>query len=342
MNDCFAAPAPAEDRAYHTPAARRAYNRVGLGLLAFLLVPQLISLPVSLLLWLLFPDLVAGGWAVWINQVFSLYMVGTPLALLVIGLPPADLPAREKQRMPFLHLLAVFCAMQLVALVGSLVSQMLTSLFGAITGQMPVSPLDEVLAGSPLWVILLVTVIIGPILEELVCRKAIMDRMLPHGEKSAILLSSIAFGIIHGNFYQLFYTVGVGILLGYVYARTRRLTYVCGLHILFNFFGAFLPLCLMGSLDFSLLETMQLPELLAWIEANLLPFLGYLLYMLAFYGLALAGVILPLLGRHHVRFEPCPRPLPEKERAGVYFGNVGMILFTVFGVLLLLLSLFYN
>lgn len=343
MNDISfsAAPAMPEPPAVdYSPSARRAYNRVGLGMLVFLLLPLAVSLVVQLVAMLFFPEYYESSLFLWFNQIFSMYLVTAPICLLVIGVPPANMPVREKRTMPFSHLFVIFCIMEMVAVAGSWLSQLLMSLVSLLSGREHVSPLDEILSGAPLWVIFLVVVVIGPIVEELVCRAAIMRRLLPYGEKSAILVSAICFGVMHENFYQLFYAVGVGILLGYVYARTGRLLYVCGLHILFNFLGSFIPMLVMQFIDVSMLETLTEAELLPWIMENLLPFLGLLLYDLVLYGLALAGLILLIVFCKRARFEPTLLPLRKGKHVAACLGNPGAILFLIAGVAMLVLSIF--
>ena len=39
-----------------------------------------------------------------------------------------------------------------------------------------------------------------------------MDRLLGYGQKTAIIISGIMFGMAHGNFSQFFYAFGIGIL----------------------------------------------------------------------------------------------------------------------------------
>lgn len=319
--------------------ARKAYNRVGLGMLSFLLVPTIVSIFVQLLVSFLFSGAEGNPFIVWGNQIFSMYLVAAPICLLIIGEPPESFPKLEKRSMSFLQLFIIFCIMETVAIFGSQISNLLISIADSISGTKHTSPLDELLENSPLFLIFLVVVIIGPIIEELICRQAIMRRLLPFGEKSAICISALCFGIIHENFYQLFYAVGLGILLGYVYARTNRLLYVCGLHILFNFCGSFLPMLLTMGLDITELENMPATEYYNWFMQNAPAFLGTVLYSLIIYGLALTGLILFIILFRKATFEPCLRPLPQGRRGATYFGNVGMILFLIVGALMLGLSL---
>ncbi|SHH76620.1 CPBP family intramembrane glutamic endopeptidase [Clostridium grantii] len=62
----------------------------------------------------------------------------------------------------------------------------------------------------------LYTCLIGPIFEEFVYRGVVLRNLEKYGKWFAILVSSILFGLMHGNFYQIFMAIGVGIVLGYV------------------------------------------------------------------------------------------------------------------------------
>lgn len=58
--------------------------------------------------------------------------------------------------------------------------------------------------------------IIGPVFEEFIYRGAVLRSFEKYGRWFAILISSILFGLMHGNFYQIFMAIGVGIILGYL------------------------------------------------------------------------------------------------------------------------------
>ena len=321
------------------PAARRAYHRVGLGMTIFIIAPQIVSLFVALATAIAFPNFYQSPWYVWFNQVLCLYMLAAPLALLIIGLPARQEKPLQK-RMPFWHLFMYFGLMQAVAIAGSLISQMFMSLVSALTGGEHTSPLDEVMARAPWWILFLIVGILGPIVEEVLCRGAVMDRLLPYGEKSAIFFSALLFGLIHGKFYQLFYAVGLGLILGYVYARTRRLLYPCLLHVAFNSLSCLLSVFYdaLGS-DNLTLQGGTVEEQMAWLSDKLAPLLGVGLRTVLMYGLALSGFILALIHYHRLHFAPCPLPLTKEERAGAWLGNAGMILFFVTSALLMGLTL---
>jgi hypothetical protein len=96
----------------------------------------------------------------------------------------------------------------------------------------------------PIWLVLVFPVILTPIMEELLCRKILLTRLLPFGEIPAILLSSIVFALLHGNLFQFLYAFGIGLLFAWIYLRTGRLGYCMLLHGILNAVGSLGPLLL--------------------------------------------------------------------------------------------------
>ncbi len=73
-------------------------------------------------------------------------------------------------------------------------------------------------------ILTLATVIIGPIAEELTFRGLVQRRAriwLKPG--TAIVISSLIFGLAHMNMIQLIYAFGIGLLLGYLYEKSGNL-----------------------------------------------------------------------------------------------------------------------
>ena len=62
--------------------------------------------------------------------------------------------------------------------------------------------------------------------------------VLPFGEKPAVILSGLAFGLIHGNLTQFFYAFGLGIAFGYIFVKTGKVKYPIILHMIINFLGS--------------------------------------------------------------------------------------------------------
>lgn len=77
------------------------------------------------------------------------------------------------------------------------------------------------------------TAIVPAICEEYLFRGGILGLLLPFGRTAAIIGSSLLFGFMHQNPLQLFYTVLMGIILGYIYVKTRSI-WACVLLHFFN------------------------------------------------------------------------------------------------------------
>lgn len=86
--------------------------------------------------------------------------------------------------------------------------------------------------------------IVGPIIEELCFREAIMGGLLRKGVKPwvAIGLSAAIFGLIHGNPVQIVGAGLMGVIFGIVYYKSGNIILSSVLHILNNSFATFIAL----------------------------------------------------------------------------------------------------
>ena len=90
----------------------------------------------------------------------------------------------------------------------------------------------------------------------------LIDKLGRYGERLAIIVSAVAFGLFHGNLSQLIYATGIGLIFGFVYVKTGRVVYSCLLHILVNFFGTVPSLLARESLErLEALPTDVMPEI---------------------------------------------------------------------------------
>ena len=96
--------------------------------------------------------------------------------------------------------------------------------------------------------------ILAPITEEILFRGLIQRSLLPFGKKFAILVSSLTFGLFHGNLIQTPYAFAVGLVLGYV-AAEYNILWAMVLHMINNLVLGDMLYRLLGSLPE---ETMSL------------------------------------------------------------------------------------
>ena len=91
-------------------------------------------------------------------------------------------------------------------------------------------------------VCLITLTLIGPIVEELVFREGILRQLKKAGlsSLSAIIISSVLFGLAHGNMAQFVMATLLGVVLGVLYERTGDIRLSAPAHILNNSFGVLL------------------------------------------------------------------------------------------------------
>lgn len=91
--------------------------------------------------------------------------------------------------------------------------------------------LDDI--NQPVISMIIYTCIVAPIIEECIYRGAVLRSLEKYGRWFAILVSGILFGLMHGNFYQIFMGAVVGIILGYL-ATEYSIKLTILLHMLNN------------------------------------------------------------------------------------------------------------
>lgn len=81
----------------------------------------------------------------------------------------------------------------------------------------------------------LTIVIVAPILEELIFRGIILGGLLKkHSPLTAIIVSSILFGLIHLNPWQFISAMMIGVFSGWIYYKTGKLSYSIIIHMVNN------------------------------------------------------------------------------------------------------------
>ena len=243
------------------------------------------------------PALMRESWFLIVMSNTPMYLCGMPLSLLLFRFAKASPPPKSRLRFPaFLGLIAICFS---VTIVGSMISTAISSLIERVTGQAPSNELQELTINTPLWANLLYVAILAPILEEIFFRKLIIDRWRRWGDLPAILLSGLAFGLIHGNVGQVVYATLVGMVFGYIYLRTGKLRYTVALHIIVNLIGGVFTTEILKHLDLDALAEGSAAAILQ-NAMPLLCFCGYLCFLLLCF--VTAPIALALLWRH-IRFE---------------------------------------
>lgn len=312
------------------------YSRIGLfcffiGIISFL-ISKLASLVIAAFFpWILSNDLITSLFDYGLSFV-AIYCIATPIAILAVQPLPKIRPIKEK--MKFSHLLAALCVCFTFMQVGSSISSILLTLVQKITGKIPTNPVEESLSTGNLLINALLVGIAFPILEELLFRKVLCNKLLPLGEKKAVIISAAIFGFIHGNFYQFAYAFLLGLVFGYIYVKTGKLIYTIIFHCIINLYGGVFAQIVLSNLPIDkiteiLLDENALSDINILIE-QLSPYaMGLTLYMIYSYlmmGLSIAGfvVLLIITVRKKITFEQGILQTPHEHRFANFFLNGGV------------------
>ena len=87
---------------------------------------------------------------------------------------------------------------------GNIIGLALTTVIGLIKGEPVNNALLSVISDGNIWISAIYTVILAPVFEEILFRKLICDRVVQYGQRKAILISGLLFGLFHINFNQYF------------------------------------------------------------------------------------------------------------------------------------------
>lgn len=208
---------------------RRYYGRASLSLLVYTLLVELATSLYLLPYYLGYYELFYSDWYAYVANAVVVYPAGVlAIGLMLRSFPtPKLVPGPTPSSGEIVSGAAIGVGMLYL---GNLVTQLF------LENTDTVDYANEAISQEPFLIAIVMTVIIGPVLEELIFRKLLLDRLLFLGDWSALLLSSLFFGLFHTNLYQFLYAITVGLVLGYIRIMTGRMRWNILLHMFINLF----------------------------------------------------------------------------------------------------------
>lgn len=148
----------------------------------------------------------------------------------------------EKENINFKKFILYIAISLTLMWIGNIAGLLITAFLSATTHSDISNPVVELINSSNIILNLLLISIIGPVFEELLFRKILIDRTIKYGAKVSIILSALLFAFFHGNVNQFFYAFLIGGFFAYVYIKTGQIKYSIGLHIILNLMGSVVSL----------------------------------------------------------------------------------------------------
>lgn len=309
--------------------ARRDFSRIGASLCLMVVVWYALA---TVLEGALYAAVGGKGetpnWVTYVGSGVPLYLIAMPIAVMLMG-KSTVIETRKFDMKPglFFKLLLMCLPMMWAGSVfGSMLSMVLSN--GEATDRVA-----DLAMQTNIWNVVFL-VIVGPIFEEWLFRKQLIDHTRKYGEKTAILLSGLAFGLFHMNLFQFFYAFLLGLMFGYVYTRTSKLRYSTAMHMIINFNGGVLAPWVLTRVDLDQLEKVSeaaengnAAAMEQWASQNVEGLAIMLVYFVLYGAVILAGFVLLIRNFKKIEFYTAPEELPRGTRAKTVCGNVGMIMF---------------
>ena len=317
---------PVGQPTYDFKSAKKQFSRIGLALVAFLAATYAAMYLIQFILVYALGVQSYPTWTPVLISSVSMYGIGVPLFRLCLRGTKCAAPQRGKVNLGTLGVL--FLIAYAVSYVGSFIGKFSAATLELTTGISFSTDVTNVMMGLPWYVTLVYAVVVGPWFEELVFRKMILDRTRAYGEKLAIFFSALLFAFFHTNLEQFFYAFLIGLVLGYLYLRTGKLTACWLLHAVYNFFGGLLPSVLMQQIDYdALLMAETAEQQMQIITENPIGYMLMVVYSMLVMDAVIAGFILLSTYKKRLRFAEAELTLPHDSEASTAFVNVGVILF---------------
>lgn len=213
------------------------FSRVGLAAAVLGVVVNLVQMLIITIFNMVNPAFESNGWFRYLLIAVSFYLIGFPICCLILKSIP-DGPKREEENLTFGGFIKFFLISYFIMVLLNLFTTGFLWIVGNFKEADVVNPLESVLSNSSIWATIIFAGILSPIIEEVLFRGVMLNKLRTYGDKIAIITTALLFGLFHENFSQFFYAVGLGMIFAYVTLKTGTIKYSIGLHIMINMMGS--------------------------------------------------------------------------------------------------------
>lgn len=332
-------------------AARKTFSRLGIAYFLFLAAATLFQMIILLAARRMGAEaLLESRNRQIVLSMISMYGAGFPIFWMIVknmvtGYGDPLVPGEdgsfcqeslEKEKWGVLPILIAFIIAIGVMEVGNFIGNGLMNVLSEKMGEESVNDVFTLVMETNWFLIIIFAVLVAPVMEELMFRKILIDRIIRFGEVRAVIVSGVLFGIVHGNFYQFFYAFGLGVIFAYIYVRTGKIWITIGMHMAINGMSSIIAGGLLKNMDYGKFMEFSMAGDMAGImsilEDHWLSYLLLVLYSLGLIAMAFVGIILLIcvLGMGKIHFLPEAVKIPGRFTYIPVFFNIGMILFIAF------------
>lgn len=320
---------------------RKSFSKLGIKYFGGMIILYAVQILVSNALGMLPPGISENQSIRFIIIMLAGYLVAVPAIFLLVRTPKTESAAPKKKISAGQWMIAFF-----ISLGGTYVCNFIglgiISVIGFIKKGSVTNVLGTVAGNIGLEANLLIIVVCAPIVEELIFRKLLIDRISKYGELTAILVSALMFGLYHANLNQFVYAFFMGCFWAFLYVKTKNIISVITLHISINFMGSFLSSFLLKICNYQkLMEVASSGDISAFTSTDLLGIFGFLIYEFILFAAIIAGIVLLIVNRKKFTVHRENEMIPKGKRFQTAILNLGMGLYCLFFLVQIIAQLFW-
>lgn len=221
---------------------RKVSSKIGIILLLTLIITFAVQFLISILVNLLDPSIAFQPWYMWSMTVVSLYIIAFPIYVLMMkSIPSYEVSAQTEaplKKYSVKEIIMIIFICLAATYIFNIISVALNLLIGKLKGSPVTNPLEVAIGSSSVIYTFIVACVMAPIVEEIMFRKLMLNKLMVYDKRLAIIVTSFAFALFHGNLYQLLYAFVLGVIFAHITIKSGTVKYAIILHIIINTIGS--------------------------------------------------------------------------------------------------------
>lgn len=323
------------------------FSKIGFILLVYSILHNFSSSLIALGLRTVNPELLENSIVYNLVALLPTYLIAFPVVWLLLGklVPPYEFKKHKMKAgqwiLAFMMVYGIGIAINIICNIVYFVIRLFRSSF------LESNAIMELMTDMNPFFMVLIIGIVAPVVEEIVFRKMLVDRLIPYGEAISILVPGIIFGIFHGNLQQCFFAAAIGIFFSFIYVKTGKIKYTVFMHIGINMFSCIYTILLSVILSTGIYDNPELFSDSRYIAEYMPTILGKIIipYLILFgmmiisFGIAISGIVLFFVFLK--RFKCTKSPIISLEKGRVFSTvvlNPGMLCFGIFWIVIFVIN----
>ena len=224
---------------------KKVFSKIGLATFVSMILVNIIQVAFFGIIGVVNQELLSAQWINYAGIAISFYLIGFPVFYLMIKKLPEE-EKRESRTLGVFEVIKICVISYSLVYIVNFLTNLLMMLIAVFKGSEVINPLVNMLEGSNWIWSLIFAGILSPIIEEMMFRGVMLNKLRGYGDKIAIITTAVLFGLFHANFSQFFYAVVLGMIFAYVTLKTGTIKYSIILHIVVNIMGGVILPALIG------------------------------------------------------------------------------------------------